>query len=70
MPDAPPEAAPLAEEELLTYADIARAAKVPDRTVRRWVADGHLRALQLGRHRRIRPADWATFLSGRYVDAA
>jgi excisionase family DNA binding protein len=67
VPEAPPAAPPLPDEALLTYADVARIAKVPDRTVRKWVAQGDLRALQLGRHRRIRTCDWDAFLTDRYV---
>jgi excisionase family DNA binding protein len=32
----------------LTIKETARAAKVSDRTVRRWIASGHLKAMRLG----------------------
>lgn len=53
--------------ELLSYKDIAGLAQVPERSVRRWVADGQLPAHQLGRHRRIHRDDWESYLRSRRV---
>ena len=44
---------------LLTVADISTALQVSERAVRRWIADGSLPVVRLGRAVRIRPADLA-----------
>ena len=51
-----------AEDELLTVSDIAKHCQVSERTVRRWIADGHLMVARLGRLIRIRRSDFCEFL--------
>lgn len=46
-------------QQLLTVADVAAALKVSERAVRRWIADGDLPVVRLGRAVRIRPPDLA-----------
>jgi excisionase family DNA binding protein len=58
-------------DRLLTYSEFSEWAQVPERTVRKWVADGTgPRVMKLGRYRRIRVADALAWLETAYVDAA
>ena len=50
------------KEPLLTIEDVAAHCQVCPRTVHRWIADGQLRSLRLGRLRRIRRQDFEHFL--------
>jgi excisionase family DNA binding protein len=50
-------------ERLLTIADVVDRCQVSARSVRRWIGDGRLRAIRLGRSVRIRECDLATFLN-------
>ena len=50
------------DNNLQTIADIADEFRVHDKTVRRWIWSGKLRAIRLGRQLRIRPADKEKFL--------
>jgi excisionase family DNA binding protein len=57
-------------DRLLSYAEFAEWAGVPERTARSWVASGDgPRAIRLGRHVRIRVADALAWLDTRYVAA-
>jgi excisionase family DNA binding protein len=56
----PPEIAALAL--ILTIGDVCRALQVHDRTVRRWIADGLLRARRAGGRVRILRSELARFL--------
>ena len=49
----------------LSIAEIANVLSVSERTVRRWIQAGDLKAHQLGRHWRIHPDDLAAFLAAR-----
>lgn len=51
-----------AGDDLLTVADIAKHCQVSQRTVRRWIDNGSLKAGRLGRLRRIRRSDFEKFL--------
>jgi excisionase family DNA binding protein len=57
-----------ARDEWLTVKDVAALLKVSEETVRRWVREGELPALALGRKAgfRIRPADLEVFIAARY----
>ena len=48
---------------LLTIADVARRLQVSERAVRRWIAEGRLAVVHLGRAVRVRPADLAHILA-------
>lgn len=50
-------------DQLWTYAQFAEWVGVPERSVRKWVADGTgPKVLRLGRHARIRVADALAWL--------
>lgn len=51
--------------QLYTLKAIARRCDVSDRSVRRWVANGELSAVRLGRALRISEADFQAFLAVR-----
>ena len=55
-------------DEWLTVKDVATYLKVAEETVRRWVRDGELPALTLGRKAgfRIRETDLQAFIAARY----
>ena len=57
-----------AGDEWLTVRDVAALLKVREETVRRWVREGELPALALGKKAgfRIRPADLEVFIAARY----
>lgn len=52
-------------EQLLTTADAARVAGTPLRTVQRWVREGTLPSVGVGRVRRIRRGDLDAVLGSR-----
>ena len=52
-----------ASERLLTIADVAERCQVSPRSVRRWIDDGRLRVIRLGRSVRVGERDLARFLS-------
>jgi len=59
------------DDRLLTYADLAAWVQVPERTVRKWVADGTgPRVIKVGRYRRIRVSDALAWLETTYVTAS
>ena len=51
-----------AEDVLFTVADIATQCQVSERTIRRWITDGDLKVVRLGRLVRIRRSDFNKFL--------
>jgi excisionase family DNA binding protein len=53
----------LASERLLTIADVADRCQVSPRSVRRWIDDGRLKVIRLGRSIRVGERDLADFLS-------
>jgi excisionase family DNA binding protein len=54
------------QPELLTLEEVAKVCRLKStKTVRRWVAAGHLPAIQLGRFWRVHPEDLAKFLRHR-----
>lgn len=53
---------------MLTVQEVASHLKVPAATVRRWIREGHLRAVMLGGTKtgyRIRPSDLDEFVKNR-----
>ena len=50
------------DDPLLTVPDVARECQVSVRTVRRWITDGDLTAVRLGRIVRVRRADLDSFI--------
>ena len=58
----------LAVNDWLTVRDVAERLKVSEETVRRWVREGDLPALVLGRKagHRIQSADLEAFIAARY----
>ena len=58
-------------DRLLTYGELASCVRVPERTVRKWVAEGTgPRVIAVGRHRRIRASDALAWIDTLYVDVA
>jgi excisionase family DNA binding protein len=57
-----------AAREWLTVAQVAERLQVHEETVRRWVRDGLLPVLDLGKRAgyRVRPADLEAFIAARY----
>lgn len=53
----------IASERLLTIADVADRCRVSPRSVRRWIDDGRLRVIRLGRNVRVSEGDLANFLT-------
>jgi excisionase family DNA binding protein len=55
------------DEEWLTVAEIVAMLKVHEQTVRRWIREDELPAIELGRRSgyRIRRRDFERFLEGR-----
>ena len=51
-------------ERLLTIADVADRCQVSSRSVRRWIDDGRLKVIRLGRSVRVSERDLAAFVSG------
>ncbi len=59
----------MADEAMLTVADVAARLKVPPATVRRWLRDGRLRGVRLGGTKlgyRIRASDLERFIQDAY----
>jgi excisionase family DNA binding protein len=52
-----------ASERLLTIADVAERCQVSSRSVRRWIDEGRLKVIRLGRNVRVSERDLAKFLS-------
>ena len=52
----------MAEEKLLTPAQVAERLQVHERTVTRWLRDGYVRGFKLGKEWRIAPADLQSFM--------
>ncbi len=52
----------MAEEKLLTPAQVADRLQIHERTVTRWLRDGYLRGFKLGKEWRIGPADLSAFM--------
>lgn len=50
------------DNKLQTIAEVAEEFRVHDKTIRRWIRSGELRAIRLGRQLRIRPSDKEKFL--------
>ena len=55
----------MAEERFHTIEEVAERLRVSDRTVRRWIESGSLRAYKPGGEWRIQASDLATFLETR-----
>ena len=57
----------MANEQWLTVEDIVDLLKVHEQTVRRWLREGHLRGVLLGRKAgyRVRASDLEAFLAAR-----
>ncbi len=53
---------PMAEQKLLTPAQVAERLQIHERTVTRWLRDGYLRGFKLGKEWRIAPADLDSFM--------
>jgi len=51
--------------QFLTVKDVADLLKIGEVTVRHWVKDGELRAIDVGREWRIAPGDLEHFLQSR-----
>lgn len=54
-------------EPLLTICATAEALGVSEKTIRRWISGGLLRAAKLGNQWRIRPRDLEDFVRDRLV---
>jgi len=54
----------VSEHTLLTVAEVAVYLRVAQQTVRKWLAEGSLPVIRLGRSVRIRRSDVETFLGG------
>jgi excisionase family DNA binding protein len=56
------------EREWLTVAQVAERLQLHEETIRRWIRDGRLPVLDLGKKAgfRIRPADLEAFIAERY----
>ena len=55
------------DDELLTVAEVAKRLKLHQETIRRWIREGKMPAISLGRTQagyRIRASDLRLFLSG------
>ena len=49
-------------QPLLTVGQIATTTDFDERSVRRWIKAGRLKAIRLGREYRVRPQDFEDFL--------
>lgn len=57
------------EETMLTIQEVAKTLRVSDSTVRRWVAEGKIKALKFGRQWRFKSAEISQWLEhGDIVD--
>ena len=54
----------MSREQYQTVKEIADLLKVNEATVRRWIKDGELRAIDIGKGWRIGPDDLDAFLEG------
>lgn len=54
----------MAHEQYQTVKEVAGLLKVSEGTVRRWIKDGELRAIYIGKGWRIAATDLDTFLAG------
>lgn len=54
----------MSREQYQTVKEIADLLKVNEATVRRWIKDGELRAIDIGKGWRIGPEDLDAFLEG------
>jgi excisionase family DNA binding protein len=52
----------MADETYYTSKEVAERLKVTDRTVRRWISDGSLKVIRLGRSVRIAESDLQRFI--------
>ena len=52
----------MAEEKLLTPAQVADRLQIHERTVTRWLRDNYLRGFKLGKEWRIAPTDLSAFM--------
>jgi excisionase family DNA binding protein len=53
----------MAEQPLLTPAQVADRLQIHERTVTRWLREGYLRGFKLGKEWRIAPADLEAFMN-------
>ena len=56
-------------DELMTVPEVAERVRVTTMTIYRWIEDGKLPAMQIGKHYRIRSADLENMLEGAKVQA-
>ncbi len=59
------------DEQMFTIKQVARRMNVDEKTVRRWIQRGALRAINIGGLRpeyRIRPSDLEDFIENRETD--
>lgn len=52
----------MAQEKLLTPAQVAERLQIHERTVTRWLRDGYMRGFKLGKEWRIAPSDLQAFM--------
>ena len=52
----------MADEKLLTPAQVAERLQIHERTVTRWLRDGYMRGFKLGKEWRIAPGDLDSFM--------
>lgn len=50
---------------MLTIEEVAKLLKVTDRTVRRWIDDGKLKALKIGGVIRVTEEDYNEFINNK-----
>ena len=55
----------MAEEKLLTPAQVAERLQIHERTVTRWLRDGYLRGFKLGKEWRVSPEDLQLFMESQ-----
>jgi len=51
-------------EELLTVPEVAERLRMTTMTIYRWIEEGRLQALQIGKHYRIRESDLEAVMEG------
>jgi excisionase family DNA binding protein len=56
------------DTEMLTVEEVAKQLKVHIRTVRKWIQDGELIAMNIGRGYRINKSDLQSFIKSRQTD--
>ena len=52
-------------EQMLTVSDVARLLQVSEETVRRWLRDETIAAIQFGNEWRVEPKDLQAFIDSR-----